>query len=312
MGRQQGARAQMALAFETVYGTPPASGFVQMPFASTTLGSDQPLLGSELLGYGRDPLPPILDAITADGDVVIPIDAEAFGYWLKGCFGDPITTGTGPYDHEFRSGGWALPSMSIETQMPQIPRFAMYPGCMVDKLEWTMAKSGLLTAKVGLIAQGEDVAGATAAGALSQVSIARFGHFNGDVKRNGTSLGNLTGASISYMNNLDKIDTIRSDGKIDGADPSIAACNGKIDVRFSDLTLYTQALNGQSCDLEFGYVLPGGESLTFTVHGVYLPRPRAEISGPGGIQCSFDWQGATDSVAGRMVTVNLSNDVAAY
>ena len=54
MARAQGARAQMALAYETVYGTPPVSGFRLMPFARATLGSEQPLLESELLGYGRD------------------------------------------------------------------------------------------------------------------------------------------------------------------------------------------------------------------------------------------------------------------
>jgi len=52
MARAHGARAQMALAFETTYGTPPASGYTRMPFASTTLGAEQPLLNSELLGYG--------------------------------------------------------------------------------------------------------------------------------------------------------------------------------------------------------------------------------------------------------------------
>jgi hypothetical protein len=95
MARAQGARALMALAFETTYGTPPASGFTRMPFASTTLGAEQPLLNSELLGYGRDPLAPIKDAVTADGDVVVPIDAEAFGFWLKAAFGAPTTTGSG-------------------------------------------------------------------------------------------------------------------------------------------------------------------------------------------------------------------------
>jgi hypothetical protein len=111
MARAQGARAQMALAFETTYGTPPAGGFTRMPFASATLGAEQPLLNSELLGYGRDPLPPIKDALTADGNVVVPIDAQAFGFWLKAAFGDPITTGReAPYTHEFRSGAWTLPA----------------------------------------------------------------------------------------------------------------------------------------------------------------------------------------------------------
>ncbi|WP_245803156.1 phage tail tube protein, partial [Acuticoccus yangtzensis] len=164
MARAIGARAQMALAFESVYGTAPVSGFHRMPFASSTIGSEQPLLNSELLGYGRDPLPPVKDAVTADGDVVVPIDAEAWGVWLKGAFGSPTTTGSGPYTHEFRSGSWTLPSMAIETAMPDVPHFAMATGCVVDRVSWQMQRSGLLTATVGLIAQGETVASSTGAG----------------------------------------------------------------------------------------------------------------------------------------------------
>ncbi len=134
MARAHGARAQMALAFETVYGTPPASGYRLMPFARTTLGAEQPLLNSELLGYGRDPLAPIKDAVTADGEVVVPIDVEAFGFWLKAAFGSPTTTGTTPKTHTFQSGNWTLPSMAIEVAMPEVPRFAMYAGCVMDHL----------------------------------------------------------------------------------------------------------------------------------------------------------------------------------
>ena len=153
MARAQGARAQMALAFETTYGTPPVGSFTKMPFASTSLGAEQPLLSSELLGYGRDPLAPIKDAVTADGDVVVPLDAEAFGFWLKAAFGDPTTTGTGPWTHDFQSGAWTLPSMSIETGMPEVPRFAMYSGCVLDQINWQMQRSGLLTATARLVAQ---------------------------------------------------------------------------------------------------------------------------------------------------------------
>ncbi|SFH92426.1 hypothetical protein SAMN04488021_1441, partial [Paracoccus aminovorans] len=221
MARAQGARSQLAVAFETVYGTAPASGYTRLPFASSTLSAEQPLLSSELLGYGRDPLAPVKDAITADGDLTIPIDAEAFGFWLKAAFGAPVTTGTapGPYTHEFRSGGWTLPSMAVEVAMPEIPRFAMYSGVMVNQLSWTMQRSGLLTASAQLVAQGETVVSTSQAGTLADLDLIRFGHFNGAITRNGTALGNVISAQITYANNLDRIETIRADGMIDGADP---------------------------------------------------------------------------------------------
>ena len=312
MARAQGARAQMALAFETTYGTPPAGGFTKMPFASTSLGSEQPLLNSELLGYGRDPLPPIKDAVTADGDVMVPIDAEAFGFWLKAAFGTPITTGVGPYTHEFRSGSWALPSMSIETAMPEVPRYAMYSGCMLDQLSWQVQRAGLLSATARLVAQGETISGATLAGTAADLELRRFGHFNGAISRDGTALGNVVSAEITYANNLDRVETIRSDGKIDGADPYIAALTGRIEVRFADQTLVTQAINGDPCEISFAYALPSGEGFTFTAHAVYLPRPRIEISGPQGVQASFDWQAARAETTGRMCTATLINDIEAY
>ena len=314
MARAQGARARMALAFETIYGTPPGSGYTRMPFASTTLGSEQPLLNSELLGYGRDPLAPIKDAVTADGDVVVPIDASGFGFWLKAAFGAPVTTGSspGPYTHTFQSGSWTLPSMAIETAMPEVPRYALYSGCVLDTLSWQMQRSGLLTATASLVAQGEAAASTSAAGTPAELDLQRFGHFNGAITRNGTALGNVISAEITYANNLDRVETIRSDGRIDGADPGLAALTGKIDVRFADQLLVSQAIAGDPCTLEFSYSLPSGEGFTFTAHAVHLPRPRIEIAGPQGVQASFDWQAARDATLGRMCTAVLVNDIEEY
>jgi hypothetical protein len=162
------------------------------------------------------------------------------------------------------------------------------------------------------VAQGETVGTTTSAGTPAALELKRFGHFNGSIKRNGTALGNVVSANITYTNNLDRIETIRADGLIDGADPSIAALTGSIDVRFADQTLATQAINGEASEMEFAYVLPSGESFTFTVHAVYLPRPRIEISGPQGVQASFDWQAARDATEGRMCTATLVNDVETY
>jgi hypothetical protein len=312
MARAQGARAQMALAFETSYGTPPASGFTRMPFACTTLGAEQPLLASELLGYGRDPLAPTKDAVTSDGDVVILIDAASIGFWLKAAFGAPVTSGTTTKTHTSQSGNWNLPSFAIETGMPELPRYAMYAGCKLDSLSWQMGRSGLLTATASIVAQGETIATSSAAGSLADLMLTRFGHFNGAIKRNGANIGNVVSADLAYANNLDRVETIRADGKIEGADPSVAALTGNIVVRFADQTLVTQAINGEACTLEFEYSIASGAGLKLTAHAVFLPRPRIEIAGPQGIQATFDWQAALAADPGRMCTVVLTNNVAGY
>jgi len=214
--------------------------------------------------------------------------------------------------HTFMSGSWTLPSMSIEVGMPEVPRFAMYSGCVLDALSWSMERSGLLSSKVMLVAQGETIAGATAAGTPAAITLRRFGHFNGAIKRDGVALGNIVSADVTYANNLDRIETIRSDAKIDGADPTIAALTGKVEVRFADTTLLTQAINGTAAALEFSYALGSGESLTLTAHAVYLPRPRIEIKGPKGVQASFDWQAALAISPARMCTVVLVNSIGGY
>ena len=97
--------------------------------------------------------------------------------------------------------------------MPEVPRFAMYSGCVLDQLSWQMQRSGLLTATAKLVAQGETLATTTAAGTPAEPSLKRFGHFNGSITRNGATLGNVVSAEITYANNLDRIETIRSDGR---------------------------------------------------------------------------------------------------
>lgn len=315
MARAQGARAQMALGFESVYGTPPASGsFWKMPFASTTLGSEQPLLDSELLGYGRDPLAPIKDAITADGNVVVPIDARFFGIWLKLLMGEPTTTGaSAPYSHEFASGSWLLPSAAIELQNPDVPSYRMMEGVKANTLNFQMQRSGLVTATIECIAQGESAPAATSsAGVPAELALTRFGSFQGEIQRDGNQLGNIVSGTVNYTNNLDRVETIRNDGKIEGADPSIAAMNGEIVVRFADTTLLDQATAGDSCELRFAYEIDASTSLEIIAHAVYLPKPRLPIEGPGGMQATFAWQAARDAVTGRMCTTTLVNDMADF
>lgn len=312
MARAHGARSQAAFAFESTYGTPPANGFTKIPFATCNLGAVQGLLDNELLGYGRDPLDPTQDVINVDGDIAVPVDARFFGLWLKALFGAPVTTGTEPeFTHVFKTGSWSLPSVALEIGLPDVPSFAMNAGIRANEMSISMTRGGQLTAGLSLIGQSETLATTAQSGTLATMDLLRFGQLHGYVNREGAALAAVTGATVRYSNGLERIETIRADGLIEAADPGMAAMTGQLVTRFDSTTLLSQAISGAPCSLEFGWARPGA-SLKFEIHEVYLPRPKRELSGPQGVQASFDWQAALNAAEGCMATVTLANDVETY
>jgi Phage tail tube protein len=313
MARARGANASMAAAFETVYGTAPAAGYFKLPFVSSALGDEQNLIASDLLGYGREPLPPSRDVVNNDGDAVVPVDLRNFGYWLKLLMGAPTSVdNAGVVTHTFVSGALALPSMAIEIGMPEVPSYGMNVGVRANTLKIQLQRSGLLNATMSLIAQGETKAGASAAGSPTEAVIERFSQFMGEIKRDGTALGHIVSAELNYTNNLDKVEVIRPDGRIEDADPAMVGVTGTVNVRFADTVLLDQATSGDPCELSFGWAIDADRSLLFTVHSAFLPKPKTPIQGPGGIQAAFAWQAAKDPVLLKTCTAVLVNDVAAY
>ncbi len=79
--------------------------------------------------------------------------------------------------------------MVIDTEMPEVQRYAMYTGCVCDQVSWQMARSGLLIATARLVAQCESVAAATAAGTPTSLALQQFGHFNGPSRGTARRLG---------------------------------------------------------------------------------------------------------------------------
>lgn len=312
MARAYGANASLLAAFEPTYGTTPTGDFGKIPFVSTTLGSEQGLIANDLIGLGRDPSAPIRDVIKVEGDIVIPIDLRNIGMWLKALLGSPVSLGDTAHTHTFVSGNSGLPSLSLETGLPDIPAYFLASGVMANSLQVKFARSGAADATLGLIAQGEVKRTASADVTPTTLPITRFNQFQGSIKKNGQALGNVVAAQLTYSNNLARIETIRSDGKIEGADPTVASLTGNLEVRFADTELIDAATNNTPLELTFSYVIDVTKSLTFIAHEVYLPKPKLSISGPGGIQATFDWQAAKNTAAGHMLTVQLVNDVVAY
>ena len=310
MARAYGSGSALLLKRETAYGTQASGNYFRMPFNRCSLGSEQGLIDDPVLGYGRDPRAPLQDVINDEGDIVVPMDPRYLGFWLTGLLGDPVTVDNldGTWTHTFGSGAADIPSYSIEVGLAQVPAFFMHTGVKLNSMALEFARSGAAAATINAIAQGETRNVSSQGGTPTTLAFSRISQFQGSIKRGGTPVGNLTAGSLTYSNNLEKIETIRNDGKIDGADPTIASLTGRIDVRFADTRFVDLAGSGTPVDLEFAYTLSAAASVVFTAHEVYLPKPKLAVEGPGGVQASFDFQGAWNETEGEMLKVELVND----
>jgi hypothetical protein len=246
MARAYGSNAHLLMKRETAYGQAATGNYIRMPFNRCNLGSEQGLIDDPVLGQGRDPRAPLQDVINDEGDIVVPVDPRCLGLWLTGLFGDPNTTDNldGSWDHEFTSGGDDLPSYTLEVGMPKVPAFFVHAGVKLNSIALEFTRFGPAAATISAIAQGETRFGTTQGGTPTSLTFSRISQFQGSIKRAGSPVENLTGGSVTYSNNLEKIETIRDDGLIEGADPTIAALTGRIDVRFADTTLIDLAAGG--------------------------------------------------------------------
>ena len=126
------------------------------------------------------------------------------------------------------------------------------------------------------------------------------------------ALGPVVSAEFTHSNNLDKVETIRGDGRIEDADPGMVMMSGSVVVRFASTVLLDQATAGTPVALTFGWVTDASRSLVFSVPAVYLPRAKTPVTGPTDVQATFAWQAAKDMTSGKRVTATLVNNVAAY
>ena len=316
MARARGANTKAVFAFEATPGTIPAAGVAWrgFPLVTHNLGEERPLLADDTLGQGREIQDPTQDVATNVGDLVIPVDVRNFGYWLRLFLGAPTTTGSvgAGYDHVFKSGALALPSASIEFGQPDVPAYSTQYGARGDKLKIGLARSGKLNATASLICQGEtdiDVTsdgGANPTAALPQL---RFPQAVGSILYDGQALGSVVGAEFTFSNELEPIETIKADGRIEDADPGQCMFMGSLNVLFKDTALVALARANTPKAVSFGWQV-GAHSLIFSAPRVFLPPVKRPVQGPKGITQAFNFQGS--GAGGNILTATLHNDVAAY
>lgn len=309
--RARGANATMRVATEAAYGTPPVAGYLAVPFVSSSIGEDRPLLDDDTLGHGREMQDPTYDVATATGDVVVPLDVRNLGCWLTLMMGQATSTANaGEVTHVFASGAVDVPSASIEIGHPEVPSYSTVFGAKVNQLKFDLKRSGLSAMTASIIARGEsDPAGASVAANPTVLAELRFAQASGSLQIDGQPVGNILSASLTLSNNLEAVETIAADGRIGGADPGMFGATGSITVLFDSNAQVAKARAGVPVALVFNWA-NGPHSLSIDISRAFLPITKKSISGPKGIQRDYNF--SASGAQGSAAIVTLTNDVAAY
>ena len=331
----RGYKTTCMLDHETSFGVAPSTKApVILPINSFGMTASRNKNTAQTLRGRRDPDMPFDGNVETQGDVVVPVDTRAFGYWLKLLFGDPATTsdttGDAPvYTHVFTPGDEA-PSAGIQCSYGTTPAtYGLFSGSKVSSLQFTAGGDEELTATLSMVGKKADFSttnydsGSTA----ETIVLKRLSNFQAQLKwkvaaadattgdpTTLTEFAVCTGFDITFDNGLDTdTRTLGSAGELYDLPEGIMSATGNVTCLFTSLDLLTKAQNSNELALELSFTIDDSNKLTFLFPEVQLQFQGPTVEGPTGIRTQYPFIAYfNDAAEDTVVKVTLVNDVEEY
>lgn len=313
----QGQRVKIPSAVESVFGTPPASGWAGMYFYNFRMTAKQPpehdpVIGGDLYNF-NDSRGSNLGLVTHEGSADVPLCLNGVGYVLQHLFGDPTTTGSTNYQHVFESGADVLPTKSFEQQVAASD-FRIHKGVACRGFDMALKdENGNQMLTLDLIGMDEELASSSGAGSFSTPAYDPARKTLALVKIDGTTVGRLVDGKLTYKNGL--VAERYVDGSAAVSEISMADENkftGELRIRYvAGQTYDALAVAEADHTLEIVWSRGANNSLSLYTPAVRLGRPGLEIQGPGGLEQTIPFE-AHQTASAAMLKATLKNQIASY
>jgi len=310
MTQATGALAELLFEFETTWGSDPASpDALSLPFNSCDIAGSQAKNTAQTITGNRNPVRPFGGNIDAAGSIVVPVDYTAMWYWLKLMFGDPTTTGTGPYTHTFTIGD-SMPSAVIEKHFDDINTFMHYNGMMAQSFAVSFGGDGELTMTINVAGKSETLPTSVYDATPTSVSLGRLNNFDAAFTEGGTP-NNIcaTQVDINVDFGLDlESRCIGGSGYRNAIPVGIVGVSGTLTGLYEDDTIVDKGAAGTESSLDIT-LTSGTNSLAFYIDELEYERVTVPIPGPQGLLQTANFQGYYDDDAdASAIRVVLIND----
>ncbi len=309
----RGRKSQLVMAFEETFGqTPAVPEAVVLPFESCNIRANQTLNEDNTIRNNRNPAQPSRGFVDVSGTTVVPVDAIAFGYWLKALFGAPTTTGDGPYTHVFKPAE-SQPSMVLERGFTDIGKYALANGCKVSSMSIDIGGEGDQNASIDIMGASEVLGDASFAATPTTLSLVKFNRFQAAVSVGQALAAKITAGNVAFNAALDGNQYLIGGQGFRGDIPEgIFQPSGSITALFEDLSLLDMAVNGTETSISFKWT-NGPNSLEIKFPEVIFERTSPPIEGPQGVVVELPFRAYyNDAEEEASVVITLVNDHVSY
>lgn len=308
-----GRKGRLALDFETTFGqTPAVPAAFSMPINKSALAGKQKLIDAATITGRRDPVAPVQGNTDVSGNIVVPLDARAMGYWFKAMFGTPTTTGSGPYVHVFKVGE-TMPSLTLEQGFSDVGQYFLYNGCKISKAGFSFGGDTELTASLDIMGAKETLSATAFDTTLTDIVFERFSNFQASLTEGGAAIATCTEAKLDIDFGLNG-DTycVGGEGYRSAIAEGMLGVSGKVKAMFQNATLLNKAISGAKSSLKVT-LTNGTNILELSVPELVYERNTPPIDGPKGVFVELSFKGYyQNSADASVVKVSLTNGVTSY
>jgi hypothetical protein len=318
MAQLSGTDIAVGLYQETVFGADPdpADGRLCY-FSSFGIAATQNEVEDPVMRAGRGSSRPVKGNVAVSGAVATTLSPQSAGFWLRQILGHVTSTGeAAPYTHVFKPGALPVGFVAEKDYTSKLAsKVERFNGLRVSSADFGFVQEGPVTLSVNCEGKRYSIGTAPLDATLSDPGHRAWAGFNGVVKREGTVIGGVRGATLKIENNLaTDIYCFPAASETPGQRFSLpegqAKISGSIDLVFQDFTLIDLAAADTATAFEWTYTFgtgagtAGNEQITFALNYCSLPLNSPAIETPSGMQVSVPFTAFQDGAdLGLIVTL---------
>lgn len=314
MAQQKGSTVDYQIGFESTFGTAPAAGYT-MKVNSFGVKANRAKNQPATLTGTRNPAEPFDGNVNVAGPIVVPIDSGIMPYWCAAMFGDPVSTGAGPYVHEFKIAD-VMPSFTLENAFTDLAtdKYNQFRGLKVSGFSITVGGDGELVANLDIAGATESLETSSMDASPTAVSLARIDNFECAITEGGGALSNGNELSINIDFGLDLNNYVIGGSGILGSIPEgIIGVSGNIKTLFEDTSLLDKALASTESSIKLTATNSASSIFEIEIQELQYERNSVDIPGPQGLLADLNFQGYyTNGSEASAVVMRVTNSVASY